>query len=200
MARTVEAVTEDLDPEELPEQEWSDQEADLGPPPMQDLAELTNPGGPPATPRRIKKLEKDRRILQLRRLGMTWDSISATMKAEGVSITAQGAYQAATKLYRKAAVLVLADAAAAIMEEVDFLDSLTRVLMPRVAQGDIQAVGEVRKLRDQRSRLLDLYDDKRVVIIGGQHVHVTKEQALEAGRERASKLRPVAALPQAEEA
>lgn len=134
-------------------------------------------------------------LMKMRRAGATYAQIAeAAPEHIGVTMTQSAWSRLAQRAYQRLSKQLVMDTAAAVAGEVDFLEGLMRQLMPRVTQGDVQAIAEARKLADQRAKLLGLYQEPGTnVFVGGQHVHMTQDDLLAAGRERAAKLR---ALPE----
>jgi hypothetical protein len=101
-------------------------------------------------------IDKERRVLELRRAGVTYEDIA---KATGYA-TAQGAYLA----YGRALKRTLNDAGAdeARAGELDRLDRLQRVYWPKALDGDYHALDRVLKIMEHRAKYQGLYAPARM--------------------------------------
>ena len=100
-------------------------------------------------------VEKEIRVLELRRAGLTWQSISEqTGYAE-----ATGAYAA----YKRAIKRVMAEPVEEVRtQELDRLDRMQVAVWNRALKGDDKAINTVLRLMERRARLLGLDAAQRV--------------------------------------
>lgn len=98
----------------------------------------------------IEVVERERRVIELRRAGYTFDDIA---KAVGYSF-ASGAHAA----YRRALKRTLQEAGVEELREaeVDRLDRLQRALWTQALTGDVKAISTLLRLMERRARLLGL--------------------------------------------
>lgn len=95
-------------------------------------------------------IDKERRVLELRRAGLTFDMIASEV---GYS-NASGAYHAFTRALKR----TLVNAGSEEMREVelDRLDRLQRMAWPLAIQGNLRAIDSILKIMSRRARLLGL--------------------------------------------
>lgn len=94
-------------------------------------------------------IERERRVLELRRAGVSFDLI-----ATQVGYRDRGA---AYKAYKRALARTLQQPAAELRDlEVDRLDRLLTAVWPKALRGDLAAVDRVLRVAERRARLLGL--------------------------------------------
>lgn len=94
-------------------------------------------------------IERERRVLELRRAGVSFDVI-----ATQVGYRDRGA---AYKAYKRALARTLQQPAAELRDlEVDRLDRLLTAVWPKALRGDLAAVDRVLRVAERRARLLGL--------------------------------------------
>jgi hypothetical protein len=112
---------------------------------------MTNPKrGRPSRAELPEIIERERRVIELRRAGATFDEI-----ARQVGYTAPGtAYDA----YKRALdrTLQMAGSEECRSQELDRLDRLQVAVWPSAMRGDEKAVANVLRIMDRRARLLGL--------------------------------------------
>jgi len=101
-------------------------------------------------------IDKERRVLELRRAGVTYEEIA---NLTGYA-TAQGAYLAYNRALKRT--LVDAGAQEAREMELDRLDKLQRSCWARALNGDDKAVDRVLRIMEHRARYLGLYAPTKV--------------------------------------
>lgn len=95
-------------------------------------------------------IEKERKALELRRAGVSYDVIAQQLGWSNGS----GAWQAVQRAMRR----TLRDAGTEQVrdQELDRLDRMQQAVWSRALQGDLPAVGTVLRIMERRSRLLGL--------------------------------------------
>lgn len=95
-------------------------------------------------------IEKERRVLELRRAGLTFDVIAQEV---GYS-NASGAYHAFTRAMKRTLQQAGADELREL--ELDRLDRLQRFAWPQATQGNLRAIDSILRIMARRARLLGL--------------------------------------------
>jgi len=94
-------------------------------------------------------LEKELKIIELRRAGVTWEKISAEIGFKNAS----GAY----KMYQRAAARMIRPNLEELRDvELDRLDRMQLGIWPKAKDGDMRAIDTVLRIQDRRARLLGL--------------------------------------------
>jgi predicted DNA-binding protein (UPF0251 family) len=103
------------------------------------------------SPARVIALEREKRALELRRMGYRYDQI-----AEALGISQNTAWNAVQRAFKRACCLV--DEEARVQRELDLqrLDAALAAIWPKVRQGNTAAVDRLVRLLERRSRLLGL--------------------------------------------
>jgi len=112
-----------------------------------------NPGRGGDLAQRVQSTERTTRAIHLRAAGMTWEEVA---RAAGYN-SPQAAYIAVRRALEAA--LEIQDEAAEVLRELEVmrLNTLQHALWDDALGGDQRAVDQVRKLIDQRCKLLGLY-------------------------------------------
>lgn len=95
-------------------------------------------------------IDKERRVLELRRAGLTFDVIAQEV---GYS-NASGAYHAFTRAMKRTLQQAGADELREL--ELDRLDRLQRFAWPQATQGNLRAIDSILRIMARRARLLGL--------------------------------------------
>lgn len=95
-------------------------------------------------------IDKERRVIELRRAGLTFDVIAQEV---GYS-NASGAHHAYTRALKKT--LVSAGADEMRETELDRLDRLQRFAWPQASQGNLRAIETILRIMGRRAKLLGL--------------------------------------------
>lgn len=94
-------------------------------------------------------IERERKVLELRRAGVTFDAIAAQLGYKGRG--------AAYKAFRRALARTLQQPASELRElEADRLDRLQTAIWGRAMRGDLEAVDRVLRIMERRAMLLGL--------------------------------------------
>lgn len=96
----------------------------------------------------LAKADRDLRILELRRSGLSYSKI-----AEDVGITAASCYRIVKQYLEKVAAECTEESKELIALESERLDSLYKALEPRIATGDPKAITAGIKIMERRARL-----------------------------------------------
>lgn len=100
-------------------------------------------------------IEKERKVLELRLLGLTWDNIAKAVGYANASV--------AWKAYQRALVRTLQEPADEIrQQEVERLNRIMTPQMQRALNGDTQATNTVLKIMETRAKLLGLFAPTRI--------------------------------------
>ena len=104
---------------------------------------------PKTSVRRLHAIERQRRALELRKAGASFDEIGSTLGYRGKS----GAYQAVMSALKR----TLQEPADEVRKlELARLDRAQRTAWERMLHGDLDALGKVLKVMERRAKLLGL--------------------------------------------
>jgi len=104
---------------------------------------------PKTSVRRLQAVDRQRRALELRKAGASFDEIATTLGYRGKS----GAYQAVMSALRR----TLQEPADEVRKlELARLDRAQRTAWERMLHGDLDALGKVLKVMEHRAKLLGL--------------------------------------------
>lgn len=95
-------------------------------------------------------IDKERKALELRRAGMSYDEIAAAVGYGNGSSAWHAVQRAMKRTLREGGADEVRD------QELDRLDRLQRAVWPRALQGDLPAVGAVLRIMERRSKMLGL--------------------------------------------
>ena len=110
---------------------------------------------PKTSVRRLRAIERQRRALELRKAGASFDEISSTLGYRGKS----GAYQAVISALRR----TLQEPADDVRTlELARLDRAQRTAWERMLHGDLDALGKVLKVMEHRAKLLGLAAPEKI--------------------------------------
>lgn len=107
---------------------------------------------------RPEVIERESRVVELRRAGATFDVIA--------QVVGYGSSAGAYKAFRRALDRTLVDSGTEECRELELLrlDRLQEALWTRAVGGDIPAIGSVLRIMDQRAKLLGLYAPLQTVV------------------------------------
>lgn len=95
-------------------------------------------------------IDKERKALELRRAGMSYDEIAVAVGYTRSSGAWNAVQRAMKRTLRESGADEVRD------QELDRLDRLQRAVWPRAIQGDLPAVGAVLRIMERRSKMLGL--------------------------------------------
>lgn len=95
-------------------------------------------------------IDKERRALELRRAGITFDQIAQTLGYKNSDGAWRAVRRAMQRTLRESGAEEIRD------QELDRLDRLQAAVWPRALQGDLPAVGAVVRIMERRSKMLGL--------------------------------------------
>ena len=95
-------------------------------------------------------IDKERKALELRRAGMSYDEIAVAVGYKNNSGAWRAVQRAMKRTLRESGADEVRD------QELDRLDRLQRAVWPRAIQGDLPAVGAVLRIMERRSKMLGL--------------------------------------------
>lgn len=100
-------------------------------------------------------IERERKVLELRLLGITWEQIAST-----VGYASAGA---AWKAYQRALVRTLREPAEEVrVQEAERLNRIMTVHLQRAIQGDVASANLVLRIMERRARLLGLDEPTKI--------------------------------------
>lgn len=102
-------------------------------------------------------IDKEIRVVSLRRQGYTWDSISAEIGYSSPSSSREAFLRASRRVLRE-------DLEDVRNLELDRLDIALTAIWPNIESGDIQAINTMLKIMERRSKMLALDAPKRIFV------------------------------------
>lgn len=126
----------------------------------------------------IKRVRRNRMIVELRSAGLTFAEIAEQITAQGYPLSGNAAEKVVRKEMEKLADENREDVSKLRALDLYRIDQALKVLWPKVREGNLKAMREYRAFIDQRSRLLGTYAAQKHEV-QGQVDHILDPSARE---------------------